>query len=613
VQQAPFVYQDVEGERRPVGGRYVIHAGGDVGFDVEAYDASRPMVIDPVLEYSTYLGGSDVDTGLGIAVDGAGSAYITGYTDSADFPTTSPYLTDQTGTDVFVTKLSPSGSSLVYSTYLGGDGNDYGYGVAVDASGNAWVTGQTSSTDFPTVNPYATHQGGQDAFVTKLSPSGSSLAYSTYLGGTSDDSAASVALDALGSAYVTGYTASTDFPVVNPFQTNQGATDAFVTKVSPSGSSLAYSTYLGGGAGEQAFGIAVDGSGSAYVTGSTYSSDFPTLSPYQTDQADVDVFVTKLSPSGSSLVYSTYLGGGGYDSPNGVALDGSGSAYVTGVTTSPDFPTLNPYQTVRGLYDAFLTKLSPSGSSLVYSTYLGGGADDVAYGVAVDASGSAHVTGVTTSTDFPTVSPYQTDQGSADAFVTKVSPSGASLVYSTYFGGGASDFGYSIAVDGSGGAYVTGETASTDLPTQDPYETDQPSRDAFAAKLTSPAPYAFYTLTPCRIADTRNPASPLGGPVLACSSTPLPRTFPLAGTCGIPTTARAISFNVTATQPTTAGHLRIFPAASLTPLASSINYSAGQTRANNGIALLGTGHLNVSCHQSSGTTHVIIDVNGYFE
>jgi hypothetical protein len=336
-----------------------------------------------------------------------------------------PYQTYQGDLDVFVTKLSNSGNSLVYSTYLGGGGLEGGEDIAVDGSGSAYVTGGTRSTDFPTLNPYQTYQGGgslgDNAFVTKLSIAGNDLIYSTYLGGGNNDYALDIAVDGSGNAYVTGATESSNFPTLNPYQTHQGGIDVFVTELSSTGSSLVYSTYLGGGGEDRGFGIAVDGSGNAYVMGETYSSNFPTLNPYQTDQGGDDVFVTKLSSTGDSLVYSTYLGALGEDRGFDIAVDGSGNAYVTGLTTSADFPTLNPYQTYQGTEDVFVTKLSNSGNSLVYSTCLGGGNRDVGFGLAIDGSGNAYVTGFTESSDFPTLNPCQTDQGDIDAFVTKLS------------------------------------------------------------------------------------------------------------------------------------------------------------------------------------------------
>jgi hypothetical protein len=615
VQHAPYAYQDGGGVRRQVPARYVLLDGGEVGFEIAAYDATQPLVIDPVLEYSTYLGGGGDEFGYGIAVDGAGSAYVVGQTTSTDFPTTNPLQTDRAISDVFVTKLSPSGSSLVYSTYLGGDGSDIGQAVAVDAAGRAYVTGTTSSTDFPTLNPYQASQGGlADAFVTMLSPSGSSLVYSTYLGGSSLENCYGIAIDGAGSAYVTGFTDSTSFPTLRPVQANQAARDAFVTKFSPAGSSLVYSTYLGGdGNAEGGDGIVADASGNAYVTGYTNSTDFPTLNPIQTHQVGTDVFVTKLSQSGA-LVYSTYLGGNDTEFGLGIDVDGSGNAYVTGSTDSFNFPTLNPYQTNQSSTDAFVAKLSPSGSALAYSTYLGGNLSDSATGIFVDASGSAYVAGYTSSSDFPTLDPYQTDQALMDAFVTRLSASGSTLQYSTYLGGSDNDYGWAVDVDGSGRAYVTGHTYSTDFPVLSAHQTDQALADVFVTRFEGgAASAAFYTLTPCRVADTRNPVGPLGGPALACAPSPLARTFDLAGVCGIPSTARAVSYNATVTEAAAAGNLRVFPGGTLEPLVSSINYSAGTTRANNGIVALGTGSLSVSCHQASGTSHVIIDVNGYFE
>ncbi len=450
------------------------------------------------LVYSTYLGGGSEDLGEAIALDGSGNAYVTGYTGSSDFPTLSPYQsTYQGAVDVFVTKFSSSGNSLIYSTFLGGGNTDYVYGIAVDDSGNAYVTGGTWSSNFPTQNAYQTDQGGIDAFMTQLSSSGNSLIYSTYLGGGGDDWGNDLAVDSSGNAYVTGTTASTDFPTLNPYQmTNHGYWDVFVTKLSSTGNSLIYSTYLGGNNndtyGAAWGGIAVDGSGNAYVTGFTQSTDFPTLNPFQTYQGGGDAFVTKLSSTGNSLIYSTHLGGTNTEYAYGIEVDGSGNAYVAGFTQSSDFPTLNPYQTYQGAGDAFVTKLSSFGNSLIYSTYLGGGSEDYGYGIAVDGSGNAFVTGRTHSTNFPTSNPFQSihQGGAEDAFVAKLNSPGNSLSYSTYLGGGSEDYGYGIAVDGSGNAYVTGWTASSNFPTLNPYQATHQWDwgDAFVTKLNSAQP-----------------------------------------------------------------------------------------------------------------------------
>jgi hypothetical protein len=446
-----------------------------------------------VLLYSTYLGGSGEDQSRGIAVDTAGSAYVTGFTRSSDFPTQSAYQGTRTGEyDVFVTKLSPAGDALVYSTYLGGSDDESGIGIAVDGAGSAYITGSTESTDFPTQSPYqATLQGSSDVFVTKLGPSGNALAYSTYLGGGSLESGVAIAVDGAGAAYVTGHTESTNFPTQSPCQaTRQGGGDAFVTKLTPAGSALAYSTYLGGGSIDEAgSGIAVDGAGSAYVTGYTSSTNFPTHSAYQaTKQGGRDAFVTKLTPSGNALAYSTYLGGSGDDWGGGIAVDGAGSAYVTGTTGSTNFPTQSPFQATLqgGYYDVFVTKLTPAGNALAYSTYLGGSGYDGAVGIAVDAAGSAYVAGNTNSADFPTQSPYQaTNQGGMyDAFVTKLSPAGNAPAYSTYLGGTDEEMSYGIAVDGAGAAYITGLTWSADFPTQSPFQGAlQGVDDVFVTKL----------------------------------------------------------------------------------------------------------------------------------
>jgi hypothetical protein len=499
IHRKPSGYQLVDGKKKGIETGFRRVKKGEYGIRTGRYDRSRTLVIDPlVLVYSTYLGGGNSDSAQDIAVDGSGCAYVCGTTWSVNFPQQNSYTMDpgDDSYDVFVTKLSAEGSSLVYSTYLGGNNMDFGLSIAVDSEGSAYMTGCTYSTDFPVLNAFQTgHAGGnEDVFVTKLSADGSSLVYSTYLGGDGYDYGNGIAVDGSDCAYVTGHTYSTDFPVMNAYQTALGGIpyDAFVTKLSPSGSSLVYSTYLGGEVGEEGRDIAVDGSGSAYVTGWTASTDFPTVHGYMTDPDGNgwDVFITKLSPDGNSLAYSTYLGGGSEDVGWGIAVDGSGCAYVCGSTWSVNFPTVNPYMTDPGdnHEDVFVTKLSAEGSSLVYSTYLGGGSNEIGYSIAVDGSGSAYVTGKTLSTDFPVLNPYMNDpDGNGwDGFVTKLSADGSFLVYSTYLGGGSTDVGYGIAVDGSGSAFVTGYTLSTDFPTVNPYMNDpgDGSFDAFVTKLT---------------------------------------------------------------------------------------------------------------------------------
>jgi hypothetical protein len=426
--QKPVIYQEVDGVRQEIAGGYRLEGENLVGFEVATYDVTKTLVVDPTLVYSTYLGGSGTDVAYGIAVDSAGHAYVTGYTSSANFPTESAFQGTSAGNyDAFVTKLSPTGSALVYSTYLGGNGIDIAKGIVVDSAGNAYVTGYTGSNNFPTKNPFQRARAGYyDAFVTKLSPTGSPLVYSTYLGGSGTDFANGIAVDSARNAYITGYTHSTNFPTKNPFQGVYpgGYYTAFVTKLSPTGSTLVYSTYLGGSYADVAYGIAVDSVVNAYVTGSTGSGNFPTKNPFQGVSAgNFDAFVTKLSPTGNALVYSTYLGGGFPDFAYGIALDSSRNAYVTGYTKSTNFPTNHPLQPAHA-FDAFVTTLSPTGSALVYSTYLGGSnSSDIGYGIAVDSTGNAYVTGYTHSTNFPTKNPFQgANAGGYDAFVTKISP-----------------------------------------------------------------------------------------------------------------------------------------------------------------------------------------------
>lgn len=522
----PGVYQNINGVKKGISVKYVLNKpdpGGHatasltVGIEVAAYDKTKSLIIDPVLSYSTYLGGEGSEFGLGIAVDGSGNAYVAGFTDSPNFPTASPLQSANNGSvDVFVSKFNATGSALIYSTYLGGSGDDSDYGIGVDGSGNAYVAGSTDSTDFPTVNPLqSVNRGFGDVFVSKLNASGSALVYSTYLGGTGPDEEWGMAVDAAGNAYVTGSTGSICIDVgqfcypttVSAFQGLfiGGTTDAFVTKLNTDGSALVYSTYLGGGGDETAYGIAVDGSGNAYVTGYTASTDFPTASPlFGSDATNGNAFVTKFNSSGSGLVYSTYLGGSnGAEIGNAIAVF-AGEAYVTGLTSSSNFPTASPLQgTIGGGTDAFVTRINGAGSALVYSTYLGGSGDDHGDGIAVDGAGNANVAGVTASTDFPTANAFQSSFGGGisdgDAFVARFKPAGTALDYSSYLGGSNDEHSGAIAVDITGNAYVTGYTGSTDFPTC-PHTPASPlcpstgtplqeanagSSDAFVAKISS--------------------------------------------------------------------------------------------------------------------------------
>jgi hypothetical protein len=536
------------GVRSEVACDYVLTGGGRVAFQLGEYDRSLPLVIDPVLAYSSYLGGSGFDRGNAIAVDAQGSAYVTGQTTSADFPATT-LQTSASGNDGFVTKLNPSGTGIVYSTYVRGA---TGYGIAVDSAGSAYVTGEVQSNGFPTTRgAFQTTPFGWDTFILKLNATGSGLVYSSRFGGSFDDFGRAIVVDSAGSAYVTGWTTcragTCDFPVVNAFQPAYGGgnNDAFVTKMNPSGTALVYSTYLGGGAVQNATddwgqGIAVDAAGAAYVVGATYSPDFPlTPGAFNTPKSGLDTFVTKFAPAGSSVEYSARIGGGSRDNAWAVAVDSAGSAYVTGYTESADNPgtdvyegypvTAGAFQTV-GSFDAFVTKLDPSGSSLAYSTYLGGNADvERGWSIAVDAAGDAVVTGDTKSSDFPVVNAFQPRYGGglSDAFVAELNQTGSGLVYSTYLGGSLSEEGHGAAFDSAGNAYVTGFTDSFNFPVAGGFQRANGGglnnhEDAFVVKVTG----SFTQPSPIPAPQPTPAPAPAPTPVPTPAPTPAPTPVP---------------------------------------------------------------------------------------
>ena len=469
------------------------------------------------LIYSTFLGGLGFDAGDAIAVDGSGCAYVTGITYSSSFPAQSAYDANLGEPyDVFVTKFSSAGNTLVYSTYLGGSEADWGRSIDVDGSGCAYVTGYTSSSSFPTKNAFdASHNGGSlyypmDVFLTKISAMGNELVYSTFLGGSDDEYGWCIVVDAFDCAYVTGYTHSSGFPMQSAYDAvfNGGDYDVFVTKFSAAGNSLVYSTYLGGSSYDRGDAIAVDGSGCAYVAGRTHSSNYPTHNAYDADHDGMsDAFVTKLSALGNTLSYSTFIGGSGEEVGSGIAVDSYGCAYVLGWTVSADFPTQSAYDaSYAGAWDVFVAKLATAGNTLTYSSYLGGLGSDLGEGIAVDESGCAHVVGYTSSTDFPVLN--ATDPGHNgglhDVFVTKFSAGGSSLSYSTFLGGSGWDEGSGIAVGGSESVYVTGQTSSLDFPTRNAYDAtyNGGDRDVFVTVLgpggglpESPTYQSRFTIT----------------------------------------------------------------------------------------------------------------------
>jgi hypothetical protein len=483
-------------------------------------------------------------------VDSLGSAYVTGKTAAANFPTTAgAFQTTFGGGDaLFIAKLNPQGTALVYSTYINGAS---GNGIAVDSAGNAYVTGEASTPNFPTTpGAFQTSPFGFDTFVTKLNTKGSALVYSARFGGNFDDFGRAIALDGAGNAYITGWTVcratTCTFPTVNAVQPSYGGgnNDAFVTKINSLGSALVYSTYLGGGqilnaTDDWGEGIAVDSAGSAYVTGYTFAPDFPvTPGAYDTSRAGLDAFVTKFTPVGTSLVYSTFLGGSGQEQGQGIAIDANGNAYVTGLTDGSTFPvTPGAFQTT-GSFDAFVTKFNPQGSALVYSTYLGGNAGvDRGWAIAVDNAGSAYVTGDTASTNFPVASAVQPVYGGglSDAFATKLNAAGSALAYSTFLGGSLFDEGRGIALNGSGEAFATGDTSSDNFPTANPMQGSNGGGlnnhdDAFVVKLgaagSTTTTLSSLTLNPTSVTGgaslqgtvTLSGAAPSGGAVVMLAS-----------------------------------------------------------------------------------------------
>jgi hypothetical protein len=556
-QPKPVIYQTVGGTRKVINGGYRMVDACTVAFSIGEYDRALPLVIDPTLSFSTYFGGNRSATAWAVAVNtNDGSIYIAGQTLSKQFyPTPGAFQTNFAGGtktgDAFVAKFDNTGQNLLYFTYLGGSGDDAAYGLAVDSAGDAYIAGFTDSTNFPTTNAIYPRISGTfnkdfrtylaDAFVAELNPGGSNLVYSTYLGGEAPDAAYGIAVDSSGDAYVTGFTYSTNFPTTNAIQNHLACTyseffnaNAFVTEIAAGGSNLVFSTYLGGTNFDQGQGIAVDGAGNIYVTGYTASTNFPTYNPLypqlngstNRNNSRFDAFVAKFPPfstnwiysasnqvySISNLVYSTYLGGTNNDFGRAIACDAVGDAFVTGSTASTNFP--DTATNIPGLYsfiatnrtatlatNAFLTEISSNGSNLVFSALFGGKGNDVGNGVAVDPLGEVFVTGSASSTNFPVFNVpgfmRSTNSGKSDAFVIGFNTNATALLYSAYLGGKSYDFGYGIAVDALGNAYIVGSTASTNFPTVDAGQAKRNgTNDAFLAKILLTVPLPEITTQP---------------------------------------------------------------------------------------------------------------------
>ncbi len=560
----PLVHQTAHGKRRAVSGRFALAGPHSIRFELGAYDRALPLVIDPVVSFSTYFGGTNNEAARGVAVDSSGNIYIAGYTTTRNLPVSATAVQPayggdttnyQTG-DAFVAKFTPTGS-LAAMTYLGGSGDDLGSSLALDSSGNVYVTGYTNSHNFPvTTNAYQQNMAGAggnqlftigDAFIVKLNSSLSKIVYATYLGGVADESAQAIAVDSAANAYLAGITLSNNFPVTagavqTTFRGSGGQPvtdfgvpffvtgDAFVSKVSADGSKLLFSTYLGGSQDDAATSIAVDAAGNVYVGGFTISTDFPTRNALQTVNKGQDLtnffyhlgdaFIAKLNPTGTALLYSTYLGGKGDDAISAIAVDSSGNLYATGATSSADFPvTTGVFQPVYGgpngdtgqservVGDAFAVKLKPDGSGLVFATFIGGLGDDSGQAIAVDSSGNVFIGGSTASSNFP-VTPDATQSRYAgaggehfngdligDGFVTVLNPTATQLVFSTFLGGGLDDSVEGLAIDSADNIYVAGVTMSNNFPVssgsfQSTYggysQTGRIYGDAILARFTAP-------------------------------------------------------------------------------------------------------------------------------
>ena len=504
--QPPVVYQRIGGRRVEVFGRYRL-ASNRVRFEVGEYDRSADLVIDPILQYSSYVGGSAPannadDLGQAIALDGEGNIYIAGRTQSSDLPLQGAVqLTNKGSGDAFVMKLDPTGKKVLYATYLGGGSLEYAYGIVVDGSGQAHVTGVTGSRDFPLKNAHQDKNTGLNiVFVTKLNAQGNALAFSTYLGGERNDAPAGIALDRYGNVYVGGRTNSAQFPMLNAIRaTPPGGGDGFLAKFNPEGR-LQYSTYFGGPSGDEIQALTADADGNVYFAGFSSSLGLATSNAYRTQPVAQEAFVGKLNATGTAYAYVTYYGGRGADQAHAIAVDGAGNAYIGGWTGSTDLPrTEGVVQPTRsGPSDGFIAKINDTGSAVLWSTYLGGSGatsaiiDEYVKSIAVDADGCVYVAGSTVTTDFPVERAVQDKSGGArDLFIAKLLPDASKLIFSTYFGGAGRDEEPALAVSPLRAVFVTGQTFSADYPLENAAQTKRGSNsDGLLTQICDPVLFA---------------------------------------------------------------------------------------------------------------------------
>ena len=551
---SPFVYQLRNGKKVPVLGRFALVRRNEVSFQIGDYDPRSSLVIDPGLIYSSYLGGSGRDEVLGIAVAKDGSAYVIGSTTSIDFPVSPSGFQEAIGhssSTVFITKLNPSGSAIEYSTYLGGSHRNIGTAIAANDNGEAYVTGSTQSADFP-ITPGAVqlhNAGGMDAFIARLSADGSHLVYSTYLGGSDEDEARGLALDGSGNVFIAGFTRSGDFPTDSPSKDvrcgAEACRQAFIARVNATGTAIDYATTIGGSGHTSANGIALDLSGAAYITGDTSAPDFPTSKgAFQTHASDhngceeagrqcSDAFVAKLSSQGAFL-YATYVGGDRDQHANAIAVDNTGSAYVTGGTDSDDFPTTSaPFRDVAPIMGvwSFVFKLDPFGSKLEYSVFPGGHQKSEGKAIALDsATHDAYVSGWTSSLLFPTTADAFQHRfiGKSAGFLSRLDDHGVKVGYSSLLGGSGSDVAAAVALDSAGNIYVAGSTDSFDFPLRKPVQGSLVGeRNAFVAK---------FSVASTVIGPVSSPVVPSGAPTVTLSATSLQFLNQQPGTKSTPQT-----------------------------------------------------------------------------
>jgi hypothetical protein len=498
-EKAPYIYQEINGVRHEISGRYEVKNNGSFGFALDSsYNPSYPLIIDPELVFSSYLGGESVDNCTCIAVDSDRCIYIAGGTNSFYMPVYSAFQDEfQLGMwDGFIAKFSPSGHSLIFCSYFGGSGNETIWDIDIDGNDNLCLTGQTGSHNFPILNAYLDHviNFSGMGFITKFVPAGNALIFSTYVGGSESDACYALDLDDQDNIYVAGYTASSDFPMVDPiFGVFNNLSDGFVAKFTPDCLNLLFSTYIGGSDTDQIFDIKIDNFGGIHMAGSTYSQDLPLIRP-PLPQYGVgsDGFAAKISPSTDSLDYSTYIGGIGTGDAFCIEADSNGNSYVAG-WVSYDIPLLNPFDSIRYGYEAFILGFYSYGDSIIYGTYYGGSYAEIIYDIKISNNGNIYISGYSGSEDMPLANPYDDDlAGESDCFIAIVSNGGDSLIFGSYFGGSGYDEGQGIDIDSAGNIYISGFTNSTDLPVVNPcFGSYNNGQDAFFAKFGTTYPCAY--------------------------------------------------------------------------------------------------------------------------